>query len=256
MNSKFDKYERIEEFIKQDLDHWMCNLYFQVERMQISDIKTDSQTGELYYAPLSSTALYRPKTALSRASRLPPLKGTIESLHSEQADSAHQIAIHDDPPPPNHPDTLLVDDQAYVGVGRFISKEDKLKNMDVFADSQSESSAHSKSVFKDKREADFEKDLDLYKFSVNEKLNLSTRQLTLKKVRYILDEVLQDVKLKNLKTVEFQLWVFYVLCLLYLRMFSHYIGQFIILQMMGVPVTQFEAHWYKIYITYAEWEFY
>jgi len=73
VNSKFDKYERIEEFMKQDLDHWMCNLYFQVERMQISDIKTDSQTGELYYAPLSSTALYRPKTALSQASRLPPL---------------------------------------------------------------------------------------------------------------------------------------------------------------------------------------
>jgi hypothetical protein len=62
--------------------------------------------------------------------------------------------------------------------------------MDVFADSQSEFSASSKSVFKDRREADIEKDLDLYKFSVNEKLNLSTRQLTLKKVRYILDEVL------------------------------------------------------------------
>jgi hypothetical protein len=47
-----------------------------------------------------------------------------------------------------------------------------------------------------------------------------------------------------------------VLCLLYLRMFSHYLGQFIMLQMMDVPVTQFDARWYKIYITYAEWEFY
>jgi len=75
-------------------------------------------------------------------------------------------------------------------------------------------------------------------------------------VRYILDEVLQDIKVKKLKTVEFQLWIFYTLCLLYLRMFSHYLGQFIILQIMGVPVTQFDAHWYKVYITYAEWEFY
>lgn len=64
-----------------------------------------------------------------------------------------------------------------MGVGRFISKEDKLKQMNVFEDSQSESasSVHQKSVFKDRREDEFEKDLDLYKFSVNEKLNLGTR---------------------------------------------------------------------------------
>jgi len=24
---------------------------------------------------------------------------------------------------------------------------------------------------------------------------------------------------------------------------------------MGVPVTGFEPHWYKIYITYAQWTF-
>lgn len=51
----------------------------------------------------------------------------------------------------------------------------KLKN--VFEDSESEHSSkiEQKSMFKDKREISFEKDLDEYKFSVNEKLNLSTR---------------------------------------------------------------------------------
>jgi len=67
VNSKFDKYDRMEEFVKTDLDGWIGNLYFQVERMQISDIKTDSQTGELYYSPLSSTAINRLKTTMSRA---------------------------------------------------------------------------------------------------------------------------------------------------------------------------------------------
>jgi hypothetical protein len=28
VNSKFDKYERIEEYMKKDLDNWLCNLYF------------------------------------------------------------------------------------------------------------------------------------------------------------------------------------------------------------------------------------
>lgn len=72
----------------------------------------------------------------------------------------------------------------------------------------------------------------------------------------MLDEVLADLKIKKLKTIDFQLWMFYVLCILYLRMFAHYFGQYIILRIMGVPVTQFDAHWYKIYITYAEWEYY
>lgn len=133
-----------------------------------------------------------------------------------------------------------------------------MKARNIFEDSESESGSSAvvqKSVFKDQREKDLDKDLDLYKYSVNEKLNLGTRQLTLKKVRYILDEVLQDIKIKKLKTIEFQLWMFYTVCLLYLRMFCHYLGQFIILQAMGVPVTQFEPHWYKIYITYAEWTF-
>lgn len=71
VNSKFDKYDRIEDYIKEDLDNWLCNLYFQVERMQISDIKTDKDTGELYYAPLENTAINRAKTAQSsRKSRM------------------------------------------------------------------------------------------------------------------------------------------------------------------------------------------
>jgi hypothetical protein len=132
-----------------------------------------------------------------------------------------------------------------------------MKMMNVYDDSGSEHSSQlaPKSIFKDKREEELEKDLDLFKFSVNEKLNLSTRQLTLKKVRYIFDEVFMDIKWKKIRTIEFQLWVFYTLCLLYLRMFCHYLGQYIMLTILTVPVTQFETHWYKIYVTYAEWTF-
>lgn len=28
VNSKFDKYDRIEEYVKTDLDNWLCNIYF------------------------------------------------------------------------------------------------------------------------------------------------------------------------------------------------------------------------------------
>lgn len=29
-DSKVDRFKKIENFISQDLDHWLCNLYFQV----------------------------------------------------------------------------------------------------------------------------------------------------------------------------------------------------------------------------------
>lgn len=29
-DSKIDRFKKIENFISQDLDHWLCNLYFQV----------------------------------------------------------------------------------------------------------------------------------------------------------------------------------------------------------------------------------
>jgi len=35
-----------------DLDSWICNLYFQIERIKLSDIKVHRETKDLYYAPL------------------------------------------------------------------------------------------------------------------------------------------------------------------------------------------------------------
>jgi hypothetical protein len=81
--------------------------------MQISDIKTDKQTGELYYAPLDSTALDRARTAasqmqMSQGKRSEHGLGALEgSIHSSLNASGAKddeselvqkdpIAIHDD----------------------------------------------------------------------------------------------------------------------------------------------------------------
>jgi hypothetical protein len=49
VNSSFDKFGRIEDHYKKDIDNWVCNLYFEVERIKLSEIKTHSVTRELYY---------------------------------------------------------------------------------------------------------------------------------------------------------------------------------------------------------------
>lgn len=70
-----------------------------------------------------------------------------------------------------------------------------------------------------------------------------------------MDEVLADLRLKKFKSIEFHLAWVYIFFLFYLRIFTHYIGQYIILNAMGVPVTRFEPHWYKIKVEYAPWMF-
>lgn len=65
VNVKFDKFGKIEQCYKDDLDNWLCNLYFELEAIKLSDVKIinksvdsdgfakSASTFELYYAPLS-----------------------------------------------------------------------------------------------------------------------------------------------------------------------------------------------------------
>lgn len=90
-------------------------------------------------------------------------------------------------------------------------------------------------------------------FSVGQKIDLRTRKLTFKKMRYIMDEVLEDFSVKKLKSIELHLGLIYIFFLYFLRMWTHYVGQYFILYLLGVPVTKFDTHWHKIYIEYASW---
>jgi hypothetical protein len=68
-----------------------------------------------------------------------------------------------------------------------------------------------------------------------------------------MDEVLEDFSVKKLKSIELHLGIIYIFFLFFLRMWTHYIGQYFILTILGVPVTLFDPHWHKINIEYASW---
>lgn len=86
-------------------------------------------------------------------------------------------------------------------------------------------------------------------------MDLRTRELTFKKIRYIMDEVLEDFSFKKLRTIELHLGLIYIFFLFFLRMWTHYIGQYFILNIIKVPVTLFDPHWHKIRLEYASWNF-
>jgi hypothetical protein len=49
INSAIDKYGRIEDQYKKDVDNWLCNVYFEIERIKLSEIKIHPRTNELYH---------------------------------------------------------------------------------------------------------------------------------------------------------------------------------------------------------------
>ena len=44
-----DKFGRIEEQYKADVDNWLCNLYFEIEKIKLSEIKVHPEDSKLYY---------------------------------------------------------------------------------------------------------------------------------------------------------------------------------------------------------------
>jgi hypothetical protein len=52
LNPNLDRFELIEEQMRQDLDNWTANLYFEVERVKLMDLKVESKTDRIFYKPV------------------------------------------------------------------------------------------------------------------------------------------------------------------------------------------------------------
>ena len=49
VNPTVDKYKKMEIEMMRDLDKWISNLYFEIEKINLMDIKIEEETGEMYY---------------------------------------------------------------------------------------------------------------------------------------------------------------------------------------------------------------
>ena len=52
MNPEIDKFIKIENEMEDDLDNWLANLYFEIEKVNLTDIKVETKTDRLFYKPV------------------------------------------------------------------------------------------------------------------------------------------------------------------------------------------------------------
>lgn len=56
VDPRMDKFDKIEMAMMKDLDTWVSNLYFEVEKVNLMDVKEDKKSKKLYYQPVSGTS--------------------------------------------------------------------------------------------------------------------------------------------------------------------------------------------------------
>lgn len=56
VDPSFDKYIKLEQKMAEDLDNWVGNLYFEIEKINLTDIKLDPASDKLYYQPIATVS--------------------------------------------------------------------------------------------------------------------------------------------------------------------------------------------------------
>lgn len=52
VDPNLDRFELIERKMMKDLDHWVANVYFEVERVKLMDLKLEQKSDRLFYKPV------------------------------------------------------------------------------------------------------------------------------------------------------------------------------------------------------------
>jgi hypothetical protein len=89
-----------------------------------------------------------------------------------------------------------------------------------------------------------------YKYSVQHHQSLNKDDLTKKKITYIVDETLSDLGINKIYSMKFVYSMMLAILMLWVRVYIHYFGQYLILKLMSQPVTKFEPSLFKIEMEY------
>ena len=270
VDPRIDKFDKVELSMMKDLDSWVANLYFEIEKVNLMDIKEDKKTKKLYYQPVSGMTAQEQQQQNKQEENdeyedaVQAERERDEMLANGGADANEQgsMLIRSDTKAAG---ALLVNDDGSVANGaasvmksarsapdkdlETSSDDEVIDTSDMTSINASEAAEQwaeeqAELVYNSKRSEE-EINYDHYQFSVAQKYDLTTRRLTFKKVKYISDELFLDLKWRMRKTIQFQTSLLFILFIFFLRQLVHYLGQYLACRVMAVPITKFDLLWYR-----------
>ncbi|XP_076188213.1 uncharacterized protein LOC143157278 [Aptenodytes patagonicus] len=247
-NSTVDRFQKIENFISQDLDHWLCNLYFQIIKLPQDSDKQNKCDMHLHLPPellmYSSVAEKNgvsekveqsgPQVTFGALSRGDNAKHARNlPVTPERGDASTELGpmhvnmlfqIHWNNPP----------DQCYQ------EKSDPGNNARPEEGKASE-------------ESDFYlEDLEKYTFSVccrsAAEVKLSRR--VVERFHFVVYAAFSELGATHWRSRDFWLLVLLVVLLWFVRLYLHYLSQWLFLQTISVPVTKFQLFPHTVKLCY------
>jgi len=80
--------------------------------------------------------------------------------------------------------------------------------------------------------------------------------IAFRRLIFILTEIVNDLGIQKASFSRNLGTVVLALCILWCRMFIHYLGQYLILKFIKAPVMSLTFNWYKMHLDYANWNVY
>lgn len=90
------------------------------------------------------------------------------------------------------------------------------------------------------------RDFDEYSYNIPH-IELKSNVVVSQKLMYILNEALSDLGFNNILSVNFWLSLIILLLAMWVRAFLHIFGSWLMLEMLGIPVTTFTPMMYLIF---------
>ena len=214
LDSDIYKYSVIEKLIKDDLNSWLCNLYFEVTNL-FEDLSQNK-----IYVTLKFDDLIKQDNLDEEEEQMRQLNLEMANNDSDNEDER---------------DKLEDINNAILE----INKDENYNSLGVKLDNRNK-------IYQGIQSID---DYDTYTYAIKQP-EISFFSGLKKKLLYILPEVIEDVGLRNFMSLEFLVgFVIFLICLV-VRIYIHYFGSYIFLLVYGIAPNTFELRLFTVIMDY------
>jgi hypothetical protein len=225
----YDKYEQLEDRIKQNLDYWLCNLYF--ETSIVPTHANYNRLGQILSIQYNINNELKPiiiennENIYSNTKRLNNNTKLISKASQLDAGKAANKSLH----------------------ARSLSTQNFIVSLALDSKQQAESSEQQRRIMA----RDRVKELRLYKNSVtNVESDEPVNQLR-EKFQFLFSELSSDIGRSRVNTIEFWTIICMLLVTFWLRIYIHYFGQYLwVAKSLGIKVYSIIITSYTVDIYY------
>ncbi|XP_069776944.1 uncharacterized protein ofcc1 isoform X2 [Narcine bancroftii] len=259
---KIDEFRKIEDIISSDIDHWLCNLYFQMIKLPKSLVGHETRAVELQLPPqlLSppqcSYTSGKTGTAENPVENIPPLKvAWIQQTdcgyhHLKPKCSRPSVPAEDHRTCGSRPESAeKFDERIRTNSKNKVFLKGSRRNVAEFDRKDKCQSPAEEST--SPAEPECLEDLAQYRFSVVSEYSPDRTMNTLAwQVQFVSQMFLDQLRASHWCSSETWFFVLLVALIWFVRLYLHYFSQWIYLQAIGVTVYKFNFYPHTVELNY------